>query len=110
MVYRNKGKFELKESVVKGIVEDILKQPKNEGVVITVDKSPNTNSKSLYVRFYIDEYTTALRISDHRCKGFIRSVIVKESTGIANIYYKIDAAINDLRYKRLNELLKKGTK
>ena len=34
MVYKNKGKFELKESVLQSIVKDILSQRKNKDVVI----------------------------------------------------------------------------
>lgn len=110
MVYRNKGKFELKESILKDIVDDILKQPNNQDVVIRVEKSPNKKSNSLYVKLFIGDYSTALRISDHNCKGAIRNVFVSESTGIANIYYKIEKTIKDLRLKRLYGLLNKGAK
>ena len=107
MVYKQKGKFELKESVLQNIIDDILKQPKNQGVVAHIQKSNNKNSKSLYVMFYMGDCTTALRISDHYCKGHIRNVVVGESTGVSNIYYKIDSAIKDLKFKRLNDLLNK---
>ena len=108
MVYRNKGKFVLEKQCLQSIVNDILELPNNEDVKIVIEESPHKYSKSLYVKFYIGDYSTVLRISDHDCKTEVRQVIVTESTGIANIYYKIDRAIKDLRFKRLLGLLNKG--
>ena len=100
MVYRKKGRFVLDIEHLQEIVDDILKRPKHSDVTIVIDKSPCKGSKSLYLKIFIDDYTTCLRISDHTCKGQIRNIIVTENTGNANIYYKIESAIRDLRYKR----------
>ena len=108
MVYKNKGRFILDVECLQEIVDNILKFPCNEGVRIEIVKSPNKYSKSLYLRFYIDDYTTSLRISDHDCKGAIRQMIVTESTGIANVCYKIESTINDLRIKRVCGLIDRG--
>lgn len=101
MVYRKKGQFVLDIDHLQSIVDDILKRPRNSDITIVIDKSPCVGSKSLYVKLYLDEYTTCLRISDHKCKGQIRNIIVTKNTGNANIYYKIESAIRDLRYKRI---------
>lgn len=108
MVYRNKGKFKLKKQCLQNIIDDILKLPSNKDIEIIVEGSPNKYSKSLYVKFHIGDYSTMLRISDHECKTEVRQIIVTESTGIANIYYKIERTIKDLRFKRLQGLLNKG--
>ena len=108
MVYKNKGRFTLDVECLQGIVDNILKLPRNKDVHIEIVKSPNDYSKSLYLRFYIDDFTTALRISDHECRGDIRQMIVTKSTGIANVCYKIESTINDLRYKRVCGLLDRG--
>ena len=101
MVYKIKGKFVLDIDDLQKIVNDILKEPRNKDVKITTKKSDNKNSKSLYLFISIDGETTALRISDHNCKGSIRQMIVVGSTGKANVYYKIESAIKELRYKKL---------
>ena len=106
MVHRNKGKFELEEGCLQNIICTILKQKNNKEVGFYIEKSPNYYSKSLYVRFYIGDTITSLRVSDHECSGTIRQLIVKESTGIANVYYKIDRIIRDLKHKRLQDLLR----
>lgn len=108
MVYKNKGKFVLEKQCLQGIVDDILELPNNKDVKVLIEQSPHKYSKSLYAKFYIGDYSTCLRISDHECKSEIRQIIVTESTGIANVYYKIDRAIKDLRFKRLQCLLNKG--
>lgn len=105
MVYKQKGQFELDINCLQRIVDDILKQPCNKDVEITVRKSPNKNSKSLYLYFVVDGETTCLRISDHNCKGEVRQMIVCESTGKANVYYKIESAIKALRWKKLYRAL-----
>lgn len=105
MVYKDKGKFELDFDLLQKIVDKILQQPRNSDVKARIDKSPNSYSKSLYLRLFIGNTTTSLRISDHECKGATRQIIVQESTGIANVCYKIEGAIADLRYKRIQELL-----
>lgn len=105
MVYRKKGRFVLDKDHLQSIVDDILRQPRNSDVTIDIEKSPCNQSKSLYVKIFIGEYSTVLRISDHKCKGQVRAIIVCESTGNANIYYKIDGAIRDLRYKKLQGVI-----
>ena len=90
MEYKQKGKFELNISDLQRIVDDILKQPRNKGVEIIVKNSDNQNSKSLYLFIHIEDVTTCLRISDHKCRGEVRQMIVGESTGKANVYYKIE--------------------
>ena len=107
MVYRKKGQFELSESSLMEVLESILKQPQNQDVEVRIDRSPNIYSKSLYVRFFIGDYTTTLRVSDHECKGEVRQMIITDSTGIANVYYKIDKTIKDLRLKRLHGLMER---
>ena len=101
MVYKVKGKFVLDIHNVQRIVDDILKQPKNKDVEITVKKSDNENSKSVYLFLYIEGATTCLRISDHKCRGEVRQLLVCGSTGKSNVYYKIERVIDDLRYKSL---------
>ena len=105
MVYKIKGQFILNEDCLRSIIDRILKRPDNENVIVEIDHSPYKSSKSLYVRFYIGDCTTSLRISDHKCKGYTRQIIVGETTGIANVCYKIECAINDLKKKRLYGLL-----
>ena len=101
MIYKNKGKFELNINVLQRIVDDILKQQRNKDVKIITKKSDNANSKSLYLFIYIEGVTTCLRISGHKCRGEVRQMIVCGSTGKANVYYKIESAIKELRYKKL---------
>lgn len=105
MVYRKKGQFVLDIEHLQSIVDDILKLRSNSDVIIKIEKSPCKQSKSLYVKIFIDEYSTILRVSDHKCKGWVRAIIVSESTGIANVYGKIDGAIRDLRYKKLQGVI-----
>ena len=108
MVYRKKGRFVLDMEHLQSIVDDILRRPSNNDVIINIEKSPHKYSKSLYVKIHIDEYSTCLRISDHKCKGQVRAIIVCESTGNDNLYHKIESAIKDLRYKKLCSLLGRG--
>lgn len=108
MVFKQKGKFELTIDCLQQIVDNVLKQQGNEDVEITIDPSPYNFSKSLYLRFYIGDYTTSLRISDHECKGDIRQMIVTETTGVANVYYKINSTIKDLRLKQVYGLIDRG--
>lgn len=105
MICRKKGRFVLDIDHLQSIVDDILRRPQNSDVIIKVEKSPKKYSKSLYVKIFIDEYSTVLRISDHKCKGQVRVIIVSESTGNDNIYGKIEGAIRDLRYKKLQGVL-----
>ena len=106
MVYKDKGKFELDAAMLQEIVDKVLKQPKNKDVVAHIEKSPY--SKSLYLRLSIGSETTSLRISDHKSFVPTRQIIVQASTGKANICYKIESAINNLRYKRIEHLLSGG--
>ena len=108
MVYRNKGQFILDIDCLQEIVKYILRLPNNEDVRIEITKSPKKHSKSLYLKIIIDDYSTILRISDHDCKGEVRQIIVRESTGIANVCYKIESAIKDLRIKKVRSLLDRG--
>lgn len=108
MVYRNKGQFILNIDCLQEIVKYILRLPSNQDVNIKVEPSPRKHSKSLYLKIIIGDYSTILRISDHDCKGEVRQMIVKESTGIANVCYKIESAIKDLRFKRIRSLLDRG--
>lgn len=101
MVYKHKGQFKLDIRSLRKIVGDILRQPRNKDIKIDLKKSDNANSKSLYLFFYLGDVTTCLRISDHDCKGKVRQLLVSESTGIANVYYKIDKVIKELRFKQL---------
>ena len=101
MRYKQKGKFELNINALQKIVDEILREGRNKDVKIAIKPSDSANSKSLYLFFSIGEETTALRISDHRCNGQIRQMIVCGSTGRANVYYKIEKAINELRVKKL---------
>lgn len=105
MVYRKKGQFVLDKDHLQSIVDDILKRPSNSDVTIDIVKSPCNQSKSLYLKIFIGEYSTVLRISDHECKGYVRQMIVGESTGNDNVYGKIDGAIRDLRFKKLQGVL-----
>ena len=105
MIYRKKGRFVLNMEHLQSIVDDILRRPSNNDVIINIEKSPCKQSKSLYVKIHIDEYSTCLRISDHKCKGQVRAIIVSESTGNDNLYGKIEGAIRDLRYKKLQGVL-----
>lgn len=101
MVYKHKGQFKLDIRILQKIVGDILRQPRNKDIKIDLKKSDNANSKSLYLFFYYGDVTTCLRISDHDCKGQVRQLLVSESTGKANVYYKIDKVIKELRFKQL---------
>lgn len=105
MVYRKKGQFVLDIEHLQRIVDDVLRQPSNSDVKIEIHKSPNKKSKSLYIKIFIGEYSTVLRVSDHKCKGQVRAIIVSESTGNDNLYGKIEGAIKDLRYKKLQGVL-----
>ena len=103
MVYKNKGKFILDREHLQKAVDEVLKG--NKDVRIEIKKSPVKNSKSLYLYIYIDDETTCLRVSDHDCKGTVRQIIVCEDTGAANVCYKIERAIRELRYKKLQSII-----
>ena len=103
MVYKNKGKFVLDREHLQSVVDEVLKR--NADVSITIKKSPVKKSNSFYLYIYIDEHTTCLRVSDHGCKSEVRQIIVCESTGAANVCYKIERAIKDLRYKKLQSII-----
>lgn len=107
MVYRNKGKFILDKQHLQEIVDDMLNRRAYKDVSITINESPRKNSKSLYLYISIDDCQTCLRISDHRSNSDgVRQMIVCGSTGAANVYYKIERAIKDLRYKKLQSTLR----
>ena len=103
MIYKNKGKFILDKPHLQKAVDEVLKR--NEDVRITIKKSPVKNSNSLYLYIYLDSQTTCLRVSDHKCKGVVRQIIVCESTGAANVCYKIERAIRELRFKKLQSII-----
>ena len=103
MVYKNKGKFVLDKAHLQQAVDEVLKR--NGDVSIAIKESPVKKSKSLYLYIYLDEQTTCLRVSDHKCKGTVRQIIVCESTGAANVCYKIERAIRELRYKKLQSVI-----
>lgn len=105
MVYKHKGQFKLDIRSLRKIVNDILRQERHKDVQIDLKKSDNANSKSLYLFFYVGDFTTCLRISDHHCKGKVRQLLVSESTGKANVYYKIDKVIKELRIKQFYKTL-----
>ena len=105
MVYRKKGQFILDIDHLQSIVDDALKKSSNRDVKIKIFKSPQKNSKSLYLDISIEDLSVGVRISDHRCKGSVRGIIVDEGTGNTHIYYAIERAIKDLRYKRLQRAL-----
>lgn len=104
MVYKNKGKFILNKEHLQEAVNEVLKY--NEDVSIAIEESPVKNSKSLYLYIVLDDCKTCLRVSDHKCKGEVRQIIVCEDTGAANVCYKIERAIRELRYKKLQSLIK----
>ena len=105
MIYRKKGRFVLDIDHLQSIVGDILKQPSNRDVKMEIIKSPNKNSKSLYVNITIEDCAVGVRISDHRCKGAVRGIIVDENTGNTHVYFALARAINGLRYKLLQRAL-----
>jgi hypothetical protein len=105
MIYRKKGRFVLDLKHLQSIVDDVLRQPHNRDVKISILKSPNKKSKSLYVDIAIEDCAVGVRISDHRCKGAVRGLIVDEMTGNTHIYYAIERAIKGLRHKRLKKAL-----
>lgn len=104
MVYKNKGKFVLDKEHLQRAVDEVLKR--NVDVSITIKESPVKNSKSLYLYIDLDGCTTCLRVSDHDCRGQVRQIIVCEDTGAANVCYKIERAIRELRYKKLQSVIK----
>lgn len=104
MVYRNKGKFVLDLEHLQKAVDEVLRF--NRDVRITINESPVENSKSLYLYIYLDDQTTCLRVSDHRCRGEVRQIIVCKDTGTANVCYKIERAIRELRYKKLQSVIR----
>lgn len=103
MVYKNKGKFVLDKEHLQSAVDEVLKRNKDVG--ITIKESPVKNSKSLYLYIGLDDCKTCLRVSDHKCKGEVRQIIICESTGAANVCYKIEKAIRELRYKKLQSVI-----
>lgn len=103
MVYTNKGKFILDKEHLQQAVDQVLRY--NKDVSITIKESPVKNSKSLYLYIELDDCKTCLRVSDHKCKGGVRQIIVCEDTGAANVCYKIERAIRDLRYKKLQSVI-----
>ena len=104
MVYKNKGKFILDKEHLQQAVDEVLKR--NKDIRITIKESPVKKSKSLYLYIYLDEQTTCLRVSDHDCRGQVRQIIVCKDTGTANVCYKIERAIRELRYKKLQSVIK----
>lgn len=103
MVYKNKGKFILDKEHLQKAVDEVLKH--NADVSITIKESPVKKSKSLYLYISIDDCAICLRVSDHKCKGEVRQIIVCEDTGAANVCYKIERAIRELRYKKLRSVI-----
>lgn len=104
MVYKNKGRFVLDKGHLQQAVDEVLKR--NKDVSITIKESPVKKSKSLYLYIYLDDQTTCLRVSDHTCKGEVRQIIVCETTGAANVCYKIERAIRELRFKKLQSVIR----
>lgn len=103
MVYKNKGAFVLDKEHLQRAVDEVLKR--NADVSINIVESPVKNSKSLYLYIYLDDCTTCLRVSDHKCRGQVRQIIICGSTGAANVCYKIERAIRELRYKKLQSVI-----
>ena len=107
MVYKKKGQFQLNICNLQRIVDDILRQPNNRDVNIKVKQSGFENSKSLYLYISIGSTGVCMRISDHKRNGESRQIIVGDSTGNANVYYKIESAIKSLRRRRLEKALER---
>ena len=105
MIYRSKGRFVLDMEHLQSIVDDVLKRRSNKDVKISIKKSPNINSNSLYVDIAVEDCAVGVRISDHRCKGAVRGFIVDDCTGKDRVYWEIMRAIKELRYKRLQRAL-----
>lgn len=103
MVYKNKGKFILDKEHLQQAVDEVLKH--NGDVSVTIEESPVKNSKSLYLHISIDDCEVSLRVSDHKSKREARQIIVGKDTGAANVCYKIERAIRELRYKKLQSVI-----
>ena len=103
MVYKIKGKFVLDKAHLQAVVDEVLKY--NKDVSITIEESPVKKSKSLYLYIVLDVCKTCLRVSDHKYRGEVRQIIVCEDTGAANVCYKVERAIRELRYKKLQSVI-----
>lgn len=103
MVYRNKGKFVLDKAHLQQAVDEVLKR--NKDVRVIIEKSPVKKSKSLYLHISIDDCEVSLRVSDHKSRCEVRQIIVGKDTGAANVCYKIERAIRELRYKKLQSII-----
>ena len=106
MKHKLKGQFKLNLADLQEVMRTVLKEPEHKDVKMHAYKSPCEFSKSLYIKISIGEFSSILRLSDHECKRSVRQILVQESTGKANVCYKLDKAIKDLRKKRLLGLIK----
>lgn len=97
-----KDKFILNYENLTKLCDDILiKFPK---VKLKIEKSPNKMSNSFYLRFYLCNVSTSLRISDHNTRltdigGGIRNIVVDKTTTDGMIMNKIYEAIYALQRK-----------
>lgn len=103
MVYKIKGKFVLDKAHLQAVVDEVLKY--NKDVSITIEESPVKKSKSLYLHISIDDIEVSLRVSDHKSRCEVRQIIVCGDTGAANVCYKVERAIRELRYKKLQSII-----
>ena len=116
-----KDKFILSyENVLAVCNKVLLKYPK---VKAEIEKSPNKDSNSCYVKFYLDNVSNAVRVSDHNTRltgigGGIRNIVVDKHTTqgmVFNIMLEALVALERKAYRvRINSLfaeiskLKKG--
>lgn len=73
-------------------------------VKLKIEHSPNQNSNSFYLRFYLGKTNSSLRVSDHETTlteqgGGIRNIVIGKHTKSSAVEAKIIESINALKYK-----------
>lgn len=97
-----KDKFILSYENINNICSKLLKN--KSGIVVYIEKSPNKNSNSFYLRFKDKNTSTSLRLSDHHTlltknDAGIRNLIITNSTTNGEVINKINEALTALKYK-----------
>lgn len=103
-----KDKFILNYENLSKLCDKVLvKFPR---VKIKIEKSPNKMSNSFYLRFYVSNVSTSLRISDHNTQltsigGGIRNLVVDKYTSNGTVVGRLCETIYSLNKKAHNSHL-----
>ena len=98
-----KNRFILNDYNIKEVCSKI--EEKYPYIKIKIEKSPNINSKSYYLRFYKGRLSVSLRISDHDTNltsqgGGIRNRIVGKRTQTESVLQSMEQCVHILNWKQ----------